>query len=161
SLVAGETLNVKGMTRKAKQGSQRKAQKAGLNRSILEVGFGMIGQMLDYKEREAGGFYVESPTQQLKPTQRCARCWELTLKTLQDRIHVCLNPACEPVEDRDVNAAQVNERWARGLERTSLDAELASSTSCGSLKQFGARKRQKLQSGEGMGCETPSLSRAG
>jgi len=49
SLVAGETLNVKGMTRKAKQGSKRKAQKAGLNRSILEVGFGMIGQMLDYK----------------------------------------------------------------------------------------------------------------
>ncbi|WP_448599997.1 transposase, partial [Thermoleptolyngbya sp.] len=31
SLVAGETLNVKGMTRKAKQGSKQKAQKAGLN----------------------------------------------------------------------------------------------------------------------------------
>jgi putative transposase len=104
------------MTRKAKQGSKRKAQKAGLNRSILEVGFGMIGQMLDYKAREAGGFYVESPTQQLKPTQRCARCWELTPKTLQDRIHVCSNPACGHIEDRDVNAAQVNERWARGLK---------------------------------------------
>ncbi len=110
SLVAGETLNVKGMTRKAKKGSKRKAQKAGLNRSILEVGFGMIGQMLDYKAREAGGFYVESPT------QRCAKCWELTPKTLKDRIHVCLNPACGHIEDRDVNAAQVNERWARGLK---------------------------------------------
>ncbi|WP_448600052.1 zinc ribbon domain-containing protein, partial [Thermoleptolyngbya sp.] len=100
-------------------------------------------------------------TQQLKPTQRCARCWELTPKTLQDRIHVCSNPACGHIEDRDVNAAQVNERWARGLERTSLDAESASSTSCGSLKQLAARKRQKLRSGEGVGCETPSLSRAG
>jgi putative transposase len=161
SLVAGEKLNVRGMTRKAKKGSKRKAQKAKLNRSILEVGFGMIGQMLDYKEREAGGFYVESPTQQLKPTQRCAKCWELTPKTLKDRIHVCSNPACLHVADRDVNAAQVNERWARGLERASLDAESASSTSCGSMKQLAARKRQKHWSGEGVGCETPSLSRAG
>ena len=71
SLVAGEKLNVKGMTRKAKKG-KRKAQKSGLNRSILDVGFGMIGQMLEYKLAEAGGFYVESPTQTLKPTQRCA-----------------------------------------------------------------------------------------
>ncbi len=30
-----------------------------------------------------------------------------------------------------------------------------------SMKQLAARKRQKLQSAEGMGCETPSLSRAG
>ncbi|WP_448596609.1 hypothetical protein [Thermoleptolyngbya sp.] len=58
-------------------------------------------------------------------------------------------------------AAQVNERWARGLERASLDAEPTSSTSCGSLKQLAARKRQKLRSGEGVGCETPPSLRAG
>jgi putative transposase len=40
SLVAGEQLNVSGMTRK---GKTKKRQKAGLNRSILDVGFGMIG----------------------------------------------------------------------------------------------------------------------
>lgn len=138
SLVAGEKLNVKAMTRK---GKKRKKQKAGLNRSILSVGFGMIGQMLDYKEREAGGFYVESPTQSLKPTQRCAVCWELTPKTLSDRIHNCQH--CGHVEDRDVNAAQVNEIWARGQELPSTNAESPSSTSCGSMRQLGAMKRKK------------------
>ena len=129
SLVAGEKLNVKGMTAKAKKG-KRKAQKSGLNRSILDVGFGMIGQMLEYKLAEAGGFYVESPTQTLKPTQRCAKCWELTPKTLADRTHVCSNPNCNHTEDRDVNAAQVNITWARGKELASLHAESPSSTAC-------------------------------
>ena len=129
SLVAGERLNVKGMTAKAKKG-KRKTQKSGLNRSILEVGFGMIGQMLDYKLAEAGGFYVESPTQTLKPTQRCAKCWELTPKTLADRVHVCSNSNCNHVEDRDVNAAQVNITWARGQELSSVHAESPSSTPC-------------------------------
>jgi putative transposase len=159
SLVAGEKLNVKGMTRKAKKG-KRKAQKSGLNRSILDVGFGMIGQMLEYKLSEAGGFYVESPTQTLKPTQRCAKCWELTPKTLADRVHVCSNPNCNNVEDRDVNAAQVNLIWARGLERASLVAESPSSTSCGSMRQLGAKKRQKqLSAAEGVGNSDLSVSR--
>ncbi|MEQ9354732.1 MAG: transposase [Coleofasciculus chthonoplastes F3-SA18-01] len=142
SLIAGEQLNVKKMTGKAKKG-KRKLQKAGLNRSILDVGFGMIGDLLTYKAAEANGFYVESPTQKLKPTQRCAKCWELTPKTLADRVHVCSNPDCNHVEDRDVNAAQVNEIWARGQELSSLDAELPSPTAYGSMKQLGAKKRQK------------------
>ncbi len=142
SLIAGEQLNVKAMTSKAKKG-KRKKQKAGLNRSILEVGFGIIGDLLAYKAAEAGGFYLESPTRTLKPTQRCAKCRELTPKTLNDRVHVCSNPNCNHIEDRDVNAAQVNEIWARGKELASLDGELPSSTDCPSMKQLGALKRQK------------------
>ena len=138
SLVAGEQLNVKGMTRK---GKTKKRQKAGLNRSMLDVGFGMIGQILSYKLVEAGGFYVESPTRTLKPTQRCAKCWQLTPKTLSDRVHVCSH--CSHTEDRDINAAQVNLIWARGLERSSLNAESPSSISCGSMRQLGAKKREK------------------
>jgi putative transposase len=144
SLIAGEQLNVKGMTASAKKG-KRKKQKAGLNRSILEVGFGLIGDLLTYKAAEAGGFYVESPTRTLKPTQRCAKCWELTPKTLKDRTHICSNPQCGHIEDRDVNAALVNELWARGQELASSDGESSSSTSCGSMKQLGAKKRQKLR----------------
>lgn len=159
SLVAGEKLNVKGMTAKAKKG-KRKAQKAGLNRSILDVGFGMIGQMFEYKLAEAGGFYVESPTQTLKPTQRCAKCWELTLKTLADRVHVCSNPNCNHTEDRDVNAAQVNLTWARGLEQASLGAESPSSTACGSMRQLGTKKRQKRQSAARSGNSDLSDSRS-
>jgi putative transposase len=142
SLVAGEELNIKGMTSKAKKG-KRKAQKAGLNRSILEVGFGIIGQMFSYKLAEANGFYVESPTRQLKPTQRCAKCWELTPKTLADRVHICSNPQCGHTEDRDVNAAQVNLAWAKGMGTVLSGAESPSSTKCGSMRQLGAKKRQK------------------
>ena len=144
SLIAGEQLNVKGMTSKAKKGKKKK-QKAGLNRSILEVGFGIIGDLLTYKAAEAGGFYLESPTRTLKPTQRCAKCWELTPKTLKDRTHVCSNPQCGHIEDRDVNAAQVNEIWARGQELSSLHAESPSSTACGSMRQLGALRREKLR----------------
>ncbi len=142
SLVAGEQLNVRGMTAKAKKG-KRKRQKAGLNRSILEVGFATIGSLLSYKLAEAGGFYLESPTRELKPTQRCVKCWELTPKTLADRIHLCSNPNCRHIEDRDVNAAIVNLTWARGQELASSDAESSSSTSCGSMRQLGAKKRRK------------------
>ena len=139
SLVAGEQLNIKGMTRK---GKKQKRQKAGLNRSMLDVCFGMIGQMLEYKAAEAGGFYLESPTRTLKPTQRCAECWELTPKTLSDRVHICSNPDCQHTEDRDVNAAQVNLAYvARGQELSSRDAESPSSTACGSMRQLGAKKR--------------------
>jgi putative transposase len=150
SLVAGEQLNVKGMTAKAKKG-KRKAQKSGLNRSILEVGFGVIGAMLSYKLTEAGGFYVESPTFKLKPSQRCAKCWELTPKTLADRVHHCAH--CGHTEDRDVNAAQVNLNWAKGAGTVLSGAESPSSTSCGSMRQLGAKKRQK-QTAAAVG-ETP------
>lgn len=161
SLVAGEKLNIKNMTAKTKKG-KRKAQKAGLNRSILEVGFGMIGKMFEYKLAEAGGFYVESPTQRLKPSQRCAKCWELTPKTLKDRTHVCSNPKCGHIEDRDVNAAQVNLIWAKGLGTSLLDGEPSSSTKRGSMKQLGAKKRQKSHPVEVSGdLETPSLYRVG
>ncbi|MGF1478366.1 MAG: RNA-guided endonuclease InsQ/TnpB family protein [Cyanophyceae cyanobacterium] len=138
SLVAGEQLNVKGMTRKGKRKCKR-----GLNRSILEVGFGTIGGLLDYKLKEAGGIYLESSTRTLKPTQRCAKCWKLTPKSLSDRVHVCQH--CQHTEDRDINAAQVNLAWARGQELSSLSVESPSSTDCGSMKQLGALKRKKLR----------------
>ncbi len=139
SLVAGEQLNVKGMTRKAQKG-KRKKQKAGLNRSILSVGFATIGKLLSYKEAEAGGFYVESPTRQLKPTQRCAVCWQTTPKTMAERTHVCQH--CGHVEGRDTNAAQVNLIWAKGQELSS-SRRVSTSTDCGSMKQVGALKRAK------------------
>jgi putative transposase len=142
SLIAGEQLSVKNMTRKANKCSKRKAQKAGLNRSMLEVGFSTISKMFAYKCDEAGGFYLESPTRQLKPSQRCANCWELTPKTLADRVHICQH--CGHQEDRDVNAAQVNLIWARGQELSSLGAESPGSTSRASMKQLGALKRQKF-----------------
>jgi putative transposase len=89
SLVVTEKLNLKGMTRKAKKGSNRKHQKTGLNRNLLDVAIGMLRDSIQYKVIEAGGVFLEAPTQKLKPTQRCNQCWELTPKTLSDRVHVC------------------------------------------------------------------------
>ena len=48
TLVATEELNLKGMTRKAKKGSKRKAQKTGLNRSMLDVGIGNLISAIEY-----------------------------------------------------------------------------------------------------------------
>ncbi len=59
SLVATEELNIKGMTRKAKKGSKRKRQKTGLNRSLLDVGIGMLKSAICYKLDEAGGVFIK------------------------------------------------------------------------------------------------------
>lgn len=49
------------MTRK---GGKRKA---GLNKSILSVGFGTLNQMITYKIEQKGGLVLMFPTQTLKP----------------------------------------------------------------------------------------------
>ena len=167
SLIATEKLNLKNMTRKAKKGSKRKRQKTGLNRSILDVGIGMLKSAIVYKAKEAGAIYLEAPTRSLKPTQRCAVCWKLTKKDLSDRLHVCSNQECNHREDRDVNSAQVCLAWARGQELSSLKTRNESSSTanpkgaighgeatslslapkvkhCGGFQQLTQVKRQKL-----------------
>ncbi len=130
-MVATEKLNLKGMTRKAKkrcdpgevsspreraprQGSKGQRQKTGLNRNLLDVAIGMLRESIKYKVIEAGGVFLEATTRKLKPTQRCNNCWELTPKTLSDRLHVCSH--CGHVADRDINSAQVCLTWARGKD---------------------------------------------
>lgn len=143
SMVATEKLNIKNMTRKAKSGSKRKRQKTGLNRSMLDVGMGALRAAIEYKLAEAGGLFVEVPTKTVKPSQRCASCWELTPKTLADRLHVCQH--CQYTEDRDINSAQVCLIWATGLG-TNLDkrrSDSSTSTHCGGFKKLAEMKRQK------------------
>lgn len=151
SLIATEKLQIQNMTRKAKQGSKRKKQKTGLNRSILDVGIGMLKQAIKYKAVEAGAIYLEAPTRSLKPTQRCNSCWKITKKTLSDRLHVCSNPKCGHIEDRDINSAQVCLTWARGQELSSLktadesgSTEIPKVKHCGGFQQLAQVKRQKL-----------------
>lgn len=150
SFVATEKLEVQKMTRK---GKKRKRQKAGLNKSILDVGFGMLRSTIQYKVLEASGVFVEVPTRLVKPTQTCANCGYQHKKDLGERIHCC--QACGYTQDRDINAALVMLLWAKGILPgfgTSLvDADVASSTSktrkhTGSMKQLGQAKRQKSAS---------------
>ncbi|WP_031405849.1 RNA-guided endonuclease TnpB family protein [Thiomonas sp. FB-Cd] len=109
AVLATEELAPKNMSRSAKgtveTPGRRVRQKAGLNREILSAGFGMAHPMLAYKAEEAGTRLHLSNTRQLKPSQRCAACWEIVPKTLAERMHVC--PHCGHVMQRDQNSALV------------------------------------------------------
>lgn len=93
SFVATEKLEVKNMTSKAKKGlrqssvTKRKKQKAGLNKSILDVGFGMLRSTIKYKVEQIGGVFVEVPTKKVKPSQTCPKCGHRHKKTLDIRVH--------------------------------------------------------------------------
>lgn len=76
------------MTRKAKTG-KRKRQKTGLNRSILDTGWGMLRSMIEYKLAECNGVFVEVPTVKVKLSQTCPACGRQQKKELSERIHTC------------------------------------------------------------------------
>ncbi|NET62297.1 MAG: transposase [Symploca sp. SIO2E6] len=151
SFVATEKLEVTKMTARAKKG-KRKKPKAGLNKSILDVGFGMLRSAIQYKITEAGGVFVEVPTKKVKPSQTCPNCGHQHKKSLDERVHQC--QVCRLTMDRDLAAALVMLLWAQGklpgFETSLVDADVASSTSdtskrkfAGSQKQLGQKKRQK------------------
>ncbi len=152
SFVATEKLEVKNMTSQAKKG-KRKKHKAGLNKSILDVGFGMLRGTIKYKVEHIAGVFVEVPTRQVKPSQTCPKCGHQHKKTLDIRIHEC--SVCGYIQDRDVAAAEVMLYWAKGilpgLGTNLVDADVAGTTSrtrkqAGSMKQLGQAKRQKFNS---------------
>ena len=109
AVLATEKLQPRNMSRSARgtveEPGRRVRQKAGLNREILSAAFGMAHQMLAYKAEEAGTRLHLSETRQLKPSQRCSKCWEIVPKTLSDRTHVCAR--CGHVMQRDQNSAAV------------------------------------------------------
>ena len=144
SLVATERLNVKTLTAQAKKG-KRKRQKAGLNRSILDVGFGMLRSAIKYKIEEAGGFFIEVPAQKIKPSQTCPKCLAQKKKELSERIHQC--EKCGYTADRDVASAIVCLNWALGTSVLDVEQEALAETpkKCGGFSQLSAMKRQKPQ----------------
>jgi len=145
SLVATEELTVKNMTAKPAKGKRRR-QKAGLNRSILDVGFGMLRQTINYKVIEAGGVFVDVPTKKVKPSQTCPKCHRQEKKTLDERIHQC---PCGCVLDRDVASAIVCLNYARGLGTSLLDGDgLAlpkAPKQCGGFRQLNQMKRSETK----------------
>ncbi|MFS8912709.1 zinc ribbon domain-containing protein, partial [Synechococcus sp. B60.2] len=152
-------LNVKNMTRKAK--GKGKKRKAGLNKSILSVGFATLNRLLTYKIEQKGGLVLFLPTQTLKPSQRCPKCDAIHKEwaDLSNRYHVC--PTCGFAIERDRGTVMVfynvatNQQPGLGTRLVSLGCFSSTSETryTGSMKQLGQKKRQKLccQAGE----ETP------
>ncbi len=113
-LIATEKLAVKNLTRSAKgtieAPGKNVRQKAGLNRRILDTSPANFLQKLKYKIEEAGGMWIEVPTQKVKPSQTCPACGYQEKKQLSDRTHRC--KMCGYTEDRDRAAARVMLGWA-------------------------------------------------
>lgn len=114
ALVATEELTLKNMTRSAsgtaREPGRQVAQKAGLNREILDTAPGLFTSLLRYKVLETGGEWVDAPTRKLKPSQRCPKCWHVAKKQLSQRMHCC--EQCGHQENRDTASARVVLRWA-------------------------------------------------
>ncbi|MDM9379738.1 transposase [Chlorogloeopsis sp. ULAP01] len=160
STVVTEQLEVKKISAKAKKG-KRKTQKAGLNKSILDVGMGMIRQFLKYKLDDVCGTFSEAPTKKIKPSQTCPKCGHQEKKTLLQRVHICSN--CKYTQQHDIASGEVMLLWYSnqlpGLGTSLVDVDGSSSTSrtrkvAGSMKQLGQKKRQKSQASPG-DVETP------
>ncbi len=114
ALVATEELTLKNMTRSgagtAQEPGKQVAQKAGLNREILDTAPGLFTSLFRYKVLETGGEWIHAPTRKLKPSQRCPRCWHVAKKQLSQRMHCC--EQCGHQENRDAASARVVLCWA-------------------------------------------------
>lgn len=115
ALIATETLNVSGMTGSARGTAaapgKNVAQKAGLNRSILDAGMASFLNMVRYKAEEAGSDFLEAVTRRLKPSQRCPGCDRVRKKPLGLRVHHC---ECGSRLGRDEAASLVLLNWGMG-----------------------------------------------
>ena len=110
-----EDLTILSMTKSAKGDAESPgrnvAQKRGLNRSILEQGWGRINGMLEYKAEMRGGELLRVPPH--GTSRECAECGYSDKKNrLSQADFVCR--ACGHKKNADINAAQ--NILARGQE---------------------------------------------
>ena len=114
-LIAVEKLNVKNMSKRPKPKQDAEtgeylpngaSQKAGLNKSIADVAWGMFRRVLSEKAESAGRQLME--VNPAYTSQDCSGCGYRPSKDgrkkLSDRRHFC--PRCRLSLDRDTNAAR-------------------------------------------------------
>ena len=153
-VVVTEQLDTRGMTRQGKKGSKRQKQKAGLNKSIISVGFGTLSQMIAYKIESKGGLMLKLPTKQIKPSQRCPNCGKVLTDwaDLSNRYPVCHDCGLEIPRDRGSVMVMYNIAIDRqpGLGTSLVDCGCFSSTN-----SIGKRKH----TGEGGATRTDEASK--
>jgi len=102
-----EDLRLRTMTRSAKgsieEPGRNVAAKAGLNRALLDAGFGMIAQLIAEKAESAARsvIYVDPKY----TSQTCAACGHIAKENRSGLQFACV--ACSHVDHADVNAARV------------------------------------------------------
>jgi putative transposase len=100
-----EALNVRAMTRSAKGSAQVPGRnvraKAGLNRRMLDAGFGLVRQMIVAKAEEAARRVVEVDARY--SSQTCSRCLHVAAESRRGRRFCCVR--CGHRAHADVEAA--------------------------------------------------------
>lgn len=113
-VIATEKLEISKMIRSAKgtveKPGKNVAQKAGLNREILDTGPAAFITMTRTKAGEARSLFMEAPTRKLKPSQTCPACGSVKKKSLSMRTHLCAD--CGHTEPRDAASGRVCLNWA-------------------------------------------------
>jgi len=112
ALLCVEDLQVSNMSRSAKgsaaQPSRNIRQKSGLNRSILDQGWGEFRRQLDYKSAWTGGWLVAVPAQ--NTSRQCPVCGHVHADNRQTQA-LFLCTACGHCENADrVAAKNIRER---------------------------------------------------
>ncbi len=103
-IIVHEKLKIKNMSRSAKgtkdNPGKNVRQKAGLNRSIADMSWGLFLNQLKYKAEEAGKEVVGVNPRYT--SQKCSHCGNMVKKSLSVRTHIC---SCGTRLDRDLNAS--------------------------------------------------------
>lgn len=106
AVVVLEDLSIKAMSASAKGSAETPGrnvrQKAGLNRSILDQGWGLLEQMLIYKTSRRGGEVIKVPAPYT--SQRCSACGHVDKASRKKKQFVCTR--CAHADDADINAAK-------------------------------------------------------
>ncbi|MDQ2763021.1 MAG: transposase [Pseudomonadota bacterium] len=115
--VVVEALKVRNMSASAKgtiaEPGKMVRQKAGLNRAILDQGWGGFRIMLGYKLADRGGRLIEVPA--AYTSQTCAECGVVDARSRQDQARfVCIG--CGHEANADTNAAIIILK--RGLDKS-------------------------------------------
>jgi len=121
-----EKLQIRNMTRSARGTSEEPgrnvAAKAGLNRALLDAGFGMIAQLIAEKAERAARTIISVDPKYT--SQTCAACGHVAKENRSRLTFACI--ACWHADHADVNAAKVILKRAQ-LEPLANCAALADS----------------------------------
>ena len=148
-----EDLKIRNMTGSARGTADAPgsmvSQKAGLNREILDRGWGMFGEMLAYKADWSGKRVLRVPAHH--SSQTCIACGHVSPQNRKSQDRFCCT-SCGHAAHADIHAAQEIRR--RGIEI--LNAEGLSVSACGEFCASTSAKQEEIPALPGARSENPS-----